>query len=39
MNKVNVNIVTTIKQYLKSPFRPVFKKERQFRNRTKAIEK
>ena len=32
MNKVDLNIVTTSKQYFKQSFRPAFKREKQFRN-------
>ena len=38
MNKVNVKIVTTRKQYLKWSFRPTFKREKQFCNGTRAIK-
>ena len=39
MNKVNVEIVTTRKQYLKKSFRSAFKREKHFRNGTIAIKK
>ena len=39
INKVVVKFVTTRKQYLKRPFRPNLKREKQFRNGIVAIEK
>ena len=39
MNKVDVKIVTTRKQYLKGLFRLTFKKEKGFRNVAIAIKK
>ena len=39
MNKVNVEIVTSRKQYLKKSFRSTFKREKHFRNGTIAIKK
>ena len=39
MNKVDVKIVTTRKQYLKWLFRPTFKREKQFRNSVISIKK
>ena len=39
INKVVVKLVTTRKQYLKRPFRPTLKREKQFRNGIVAIEK
>ena len=39
MNKVDVKIVTTRKQYLKWSFRPTFKREKQFDNGAMAIGK
>ena len=39
MKKTDVEIINTIKQYLKRSFRPTFKREKQFRNGAIAIEK
>ena len=39
MNKASVTIVTTRKQYLLWPFRPAFKREKQFRDGAIAIER
>ena len=38
MNKVDVKIMATGKQYLKQSFRPAFKIEKQFHNGAIAIE-
>ena len=39
MNKVDLKIVTTTKQYLKQPFSAIFKREKQYRNEVIAIKK
>ena len=39
MNKVDIKVVTTRKKYLKLSFRPIFKREKKFRNGAIIIEK
>ena len=39
MNKVDVKMMTTKKQYLKWSFRPISQREKQFHNGTIAVEK
>ena len=39
MNKVDVKMMTTKKQYLKWSFRPISQREKQFSNGTIAVEK